>query len=614
MTTTMASSTAIRRLVKDTRAFRKEERWSNFVVARQNPDNLLDFSVTFRPEYGKYARVPVHVHLTFSPQYPMEPPTVVVIGAHLYRFPFMIGDKLCIDMLNFSGYHGVVDPVPYEGWSPAYSLSSIVLQLYSFLFEEDPYMSKQPDVGASQKVLEQCKCGFHELPICDTVVGAAAVVTSQQPLEAAPYMDENIMSNIFSKMTHDDLGACSGFSATAWRLMQLRQIECYFSKCKFHEIVDDDVFGFGLSIVRGGRSGAVVSLSVRTDYLCRSAFDVDLVRLSPWNERIDVFMPLCLDRAHGVRAVAAFSRCIDEVMGPERDGRLDANKVLAVMGLAINGIVVEMVRKSSGSACRHMSEVALQGFCHLHHMLLAVAVEHPHVRDEAMRTVVEFQTSRAKRHKSHCPDLGRLMVAYLIVPEEVAPWSTFGKALFGELVSRQIMWTLRGHELATNQRLAAAFSAPSKQSPSATEMDHARRCNLQFHSSLVGLRNIMVQAWFANALARPKTRDPLELERIKGQYDDLVGSPGPVKFKSFAEHARKVLDVKKWSDVFAGLNMRLKGKDAPEMFANLSAILYRGFQDSYSAKYHTSPRPKVMMEEEEEDDIADGIEVLDTAW
>ena len=54
---------------------------------------------------GPLQDAPIHLHMTFPPTYPEAPPDVQLISD--INAAFKIGDRLCIDMLRFSGYHGV---------------------------------------------------------------------------------------------------------------------------------------------------------------------------------------------------------------------------------------------------------------------------------------------------------------------------------------------------------------------------------------------------------------------------------------------------------------------------------------------------------------------------
>ncbi len=128
-------------------------------------------------------------------------------------------------------------------------------------------------------------------------------------------------------------------------------------------------------------------------------------------------------------------------------------QLLAVMGLLLNSLAVEVVKGPSAAAAdaaspapkaraevsRHMSDAALQGFCHLHHLLLAVALEPgSRLMQQAAADVVAFIDVPSARHKDKCPDLGRLLVSFLLVPEELAPWSEFAPVFVRELLSREV--------------------------------------------------------------------------------------------------------------------------------------------------------------------------------
>ncbi|KAL0488051.1 ubiquitin conjugating enzyme E2 [Acrasis kona] len=80
-------------------------------------------------EGSRYAGVVFHLSLLFPNDYPLSPPDVrlltTVHRSHVY------GSWICLDMLE-THYTNEL----YSGWSTAYSLSSILLQLQSYLFDD----------------------------------------------------------------------------------------------------------------------------------------------------------------------------------------------------------------------------------------------------------------------------------------------------------------------------------------------------------------------------------------------------------------------------------------------------------------------------------------------
>eukprot|EP00195_Chlamydomonas_chlamydogama_P002566 CAMPEP_0202919244 /NCGR_PEP_ID=MMETSP1392-20130828/75380_1 /ASSEMBLY_ACC=CAM_ASM_000868 /TAXON_ID=225041 /ORGANISM="Chlamydomonas chlamydogama, Strain SAG 11-48b" /LENGTH=287 /DNA_ID=CAMNT_0049612537 /DNA_START=1 /DNA_END=861 /DNA_ORIENTATION=+ len=201
---------------------------------------------------------------------------------------------------------------------------------------------------------------------------------------------------------------------------------------------------------------------------------------------------------------------------------------------------------------RHMSHTALQAFCHLHHLLLAVALQEGNsVVQEAQRDVLAFVQDPAARHKTRCPDLGVLLIEYLLVPQELLPWSAFVPPFLRELLSRNVYWALKLHGSRFG-RTDVGHAAPD----GGSEADQQRLQN-HFESASTGLRNVMLQTWFANGLARPTSVAGLrtELGTIKHAYDELSGLPPVSVLSAFHRHARSVLQCSNWRQFLQAMRL-----------------------------------------------------------
>lgn len=85
-----------------------------------------------------YAGAIFHIELQFPDNYPESPPSVKVLTP--IPHPHVHGDKVCLDLLSdFDGYfkRSASTGVYHTGWSSAYSVLSILLQLQAFLLEID---------------------------------------------------------------------------------------------------------------------------------------------------------------------------------------------------------------------------------------------------------------------------------------------------------------------------------------------------------------------------------------------------------------------------------------------------------------------------------------------
>ena len=81
------------------------------------------------PETSAFYGGVFHLEIVFPKNYPCSPPTIRLMTE--IPHPNVFGSNICLDMLQpknkSSGW--------YDGWSSAYSVESILIQLQSFLFE-----------------------------------------------------------------------------------------------------------------------------------------------------------------------------------------------------------------------------------------------------------------------------------------------------------------------------------------------------------------------------------------------------------------------------------------------------------------------------------------------
>lgn len=106
------------------------------VVALPMDDDMFEWHCSIRGPAGSlYAGVIFHVILQFPENYPFKPPTL-----HFCSFiehPHVFGNYVCLDMLQEAQFGSAEETnKPYTGWSSAYSVQSILLQLQAFLFDE----------------------------------------------------------------------------------------------------------------------------------------------------------------------------------------------------------------------------------------------------------------------------------------------------------------------------------------------------------------------------------------------------------------------------------------------------------------------------------------------
>ncbi|GAQ84652.1 hypothetical protein KFL_001990055 [Klebsormidium nitens] len=102
------------------------------VKAKPLENDISEWHCTLLPNEGPYQGIPFHLILTFPSDYPNRPPCVRLCSC-LTHPNVSCGGYICLDMIKEPKFYAG----PYQGWSTAYSVQSILLQLQSFLFAEN---------------------------------------------------------------------------------------------------------------------------------------------------------------------------------------------------------------------------------------------------------------------------------------------------------------------------------------------------------------------------------------------------------------------------------------------------------------------------------------------
>lgn len=584
----MPNSPALRRVHRDLRDMDLD---IPVTVGFKNGSDLSHILVNFLPTEGRYAGQPVHVHIDVPPDYPTQP-LEVSIHTEGFSHPNVFDGYICLDMLKPPEHHAA----PYTGWSAAYSLSSVIMQLYGFLLVDDKVEQmggyvhdiKNDRYGYSHEYTRlpptvTCRCGFTELP-----AAPAAAAAARAPEAGVPELPRDILDDILGRTNGTTLaklalnGSTDPLAQSAREAKQRAETKCFFSK---ESPFEDPAQMLGMCVTAERRDqrhgGERVNLSITPgDKLSLKAFQSG-VRLTAWNIPFTAFLPVIINADHAERALDALPQCLRAMMAAGQNPA-DPAALLDVIARLFNGLVVELTqsRSDGNRIARHMSDAALETFCHLHHLLVAVVVRrHPGIADACTRDVLRFVQDPAARRKAACPDLGLLLVKYMLVPMDRVRWSDFASAYLREALARHVMWV----------RAPGWFTAPTR-----AERDDAR-LKAHLDGALVSLRLICLMAFFANALARPSSEatKARELHNIEAAYNGSNGDPPPRVADLFYGHARGVMSISSWTHVLSLLRLRLNAPGAADPAAKTRAfadMLRQAVVDSSDAGYHRAPR------------------------
>jgi ubiquitin-protein ligase len=133
----MSLAISKKRLLKDYREIMKNK----YISIMPLENNIFEWHGNLVPSEGRYKGIILHIIMKFPDTYPSDPPIVNLLTSipHSNIINYQGNSNfLCIDMLkNFFWMEGGEDKSrPYSGWSSAYTVESIMLQLNSFLFDD----------------------------------------------------------------------------------------------------------------------------------------------------------------------------------------------------------------------------------------------------------------------------------------------------------------------------------------------------------------------------------------------------------------------------------------------------------------------------------------------
>ncbi|KAK4554746.1 hypothetical protein LTR86_008248 [Recurvomyces mirabilis] len=527
----------------------------------------------------------LHLTINFGDDYPIKPPQITIQSE--VDHPNVYDDYICASILNTQ-----------EGYTPAYTLKGICIQMLSFfasdMIEQDyggTISRKGHDVsyqcGIDQRFdgYRCAKCDFgNEAPartrplpgaeLADVPMSDApsheAVISSRQakattpdpskPLKAQKLflidLPNELLVLITEHMDEQSLliaaRAWNGFSRllASHNLLRVREMQCYTLKAGFktHKL------GVGVYIERR-------SIQSEFDIISEDAFAKLGVRRSVQGLYFDNWLPLPLSENHWKRMGNAAYDTLAAI--GTRAQLANSLKPVDVLYAFMNDITVKLSQSTSETAeqpkqntsylynygiqakstLTHASEKAVESYFQVYHLLIVMATDRPKIAEEANAHIKRFLDR--ERDTSACPNLGHLLVALLIADTSTSNPVELTKAIIKEAVTRNVVWMLdaRGANMPELSYMEPSDTSPYRLQKS-FEASKTSYTLLMFAHLMLKTVTASSPSSSPSPFPSPANTDPQILTQIRTDLFARHGAPPPGAAAKLAAEIRNIQRVK----------------------------------------------------------------------
>ena len=421
----------------------------------------------------------LHLTVRLPKDFPLHPPSITMQSK--ISHPNIFDSYICASILNTQ-----------EGYTQAYTLKGIAIQLLSFL-SSDTLEQEHGGVVDLQSYRKRDTRMFdwiswsgrpfrcHVCPFDGTSASPAQVPPRMSDsMEPATYasgpeisttsglarpsenlhhtkqlpaqgleeveptnlssMPDEVLSLICSALETEELlvfarawdhvGGSQGI-VSRFNLIRNRELLCFCLKKGFEETQ------LGVGVHLGGNSRQL-TLSSEFDLLSRQAFENFSVRRSVQGLSFENWIPLPLSRKH---YISVRDEVVPRLNILRQNARIDGGRPVDVIFNFMNGIVIKLSADSQGvdrSTLGRASEKAIESYFHLFHLLLCQATEDPTIVRKINQTLQDVLKGRCD--KQQVPNLGHLLISVLISDADMT--QDLLLAIIRETIIRNVVWML----------------------------------------------------------------------------------------------------------------------------------------------------------------------------
>jgi len=408
--------------------------------------------------------VPLHFLIDFPTDYPQSAPSIgfsfefQYTGGASYIQPDgrLQGKKvICLDVLgNFGHVHTEWKGNVGSGWSPAYTVTTLLVQLQSVLCDLGTSMDQRQRDVTYQSAVRFCERNPSSLPELldeEEIQERKARSALQARVAKICGGDEGLAVRVRDFMAKSGLSGdrakVDAFLALLSDVASHGQGDPTVSQEEHEPTIDRNICCFATgrlyteAMLGVGVSRERKNLGTAGELLSKDAFDGGL-RQSTNKSPFEFFLPVWINRAHAADSAAwraALQRSVGEIGRAAFQTKRDEDAAMEVFPRLINQMIVEMMRPDAGKS---EAIATFEALCNFWRTFRWIVDERPAVGSAATAMLARFTTDEVARHKDNSSDLGMILVLYTVLQrhEGCPSRQAFIDAYVDENPLRWVMW------------------------------------------------------------------------------------------------------------------------------------------------------------------------------
>lgn len=491
---------------------------NNFKQLQKNPivganamfceDDIMKWYCTVVGSEGSpYENVPIRFVLEFDNQYPNTPPKAF-FDTHFayYGGAQMKDDKgrigVCLDIFgNFGMVHTEWKNNVGSGWSPSYTVSTILITMQCLLSDSSLISTQKSDVLKTKNDALAYKCNVTGHDGSDMKKWVPHIFMSQEEID-----EYKLQNGIDTTSKYDPLED---------------NYVCYVTK---NTKKAGAILGFGVN-VENSRIGI---LSSTCEYLSKEAFDSG-TRQSTLKKPFKYWLPILIKSSDWKKIKLSFTTTISNIATELKLPKNINHNVIKICSSLMNSLVVEIMNAKNNVTA---NDKFINGYFSIYRLLKQYAADNIECIEFADSQLQNFTLSIENRSKQQVNNLGEFLI-YLTIGETYN-WNHVKNCFLEETDARNVFWYAVGN-----------YNNPAKYPELIDATKNDNRCCKVFDATPTSRNLIVYQVEFSK-IARNLTLETMD--------SNFGMAPGDIRNKLKNMYS-KVDEIINWNDYFTWLEL-----------------------------------------------------------